>query len=101
MFRARWGTGTESAFPLRFSFDSVLEGSGEAAAVPFMGAAMFTRRYADRAARLRASCERLGLPYALYETKTVHNSIIAKGTQDLHSTKANLLLFLPQRHLPP
>ena len=62
---------------------------------------MYTSGYSDRAAQLRKSCERIGLPYALHEVEAVHNSISTKGSPDLRFTKANFIRQLLERHQRP
>ena len=53
--------------------------------VDFVVAAMFTANVRDRADRLRASLEKAGLNYALYEVPSVHRSISTKGGDDIAS----------------
>ncbi|HET7085172.1 MAG TPA: hypothetical protein VFI23_10410 [Rhizomicrobium sp.] len=53
--------------------------------------AMFTAAYSDKAERLAASCDRLGLPYMIYEVPTVHQSVSARGSDDLSYTKPNII----------
>jgi len=62
------------------------------AASPFYVAAMYTDSYAEKAARLRQSCERLGLPYELRRVPTVHASISKAGTADPAFTKSSFIL---------
>lgn len=67
----------------------------------FLVATMYTPSYADRAARLRASCEALKLPLVSAEIPTIHNSISVKGSPDLRYTKPNFIRSLLQRHRRP
>jgi hypothetical protein len=67
----------------------------------FLVASMYTASYADRAERLRVSCERLDLPYVLQEVPTIHNSISASGSSDLRYTKANFIHWLLSRYRQP
>lgn len=58
---------------------------------PFIVVTMFTtnlRAYADR---LKASLERLGLSFVLYEVPTIHSSVSASGTSDLAFCKPNVI----------
>jgi hypothetical protein len=67
----------------------------------FLVAAMYTDGYAEKAARLRASCERLGLPHELRRVPTVHNSISSSGTADPAYTKASFILDVLARRRAP
>jgi hypothetical protein len=58
---------------------------------PFIVCAMFTKSYLDRAERLLASLENVGLSYAIYEVPTVHRSISPKGTDDLAFCKPRFI----------
>ncbi len=63
--------------------------------------ALFTASYAEKAARLIASCEKLALPYAIYEAPAVHRSIGSRGVDDLCYTKPNFIHHLLTRHRKP
>src|SRR6185369_14654283 len=63
--------------------------------------AMYTDGYADKAARLRASCERLGLPHDIQRVPSVHNSISRQGTDDLQFTKSSFIRRLLDKHRRP
>jgi hypothetical protein len=90
----------DDAFPLPMPAARTVEKAGRGGA-RFLVASMYTASYADRAERLRASCERFGLPYLLQEVPTIHNSISARGTPDLRYTKANFIrTLLEQRGQP-
>lgn len=67
----------------------------------FLVGGMFTPDYADRAERLRSSCERFGLPYALFELPSVHRSVSPRGTADEALTKANFIHALLERYRRP
>jgi len=58
----------------------------------FLVAAMHTDSYAQKAARLRASCDRFGLPCEIRRLPSVHQSISKSGTPDLAGTKARFIL---------
>ena len=58
----------------------------------FLVAAMYTDSYAEKAARLRASCERFGLPHEIRRLPAVHQSISRSGTPDLTGTKPRFIL---------
>jgi hypothetical protein len=64
-------------------------------------AAMFTASYSQKANRLIASCENLGLPYVVHEVPTVHRSISIRGTDDLSYTKANFIRHQLEAHKKP
>jgi hypothetical protein len=86
------------SFPL--PFPSLRTQRGKKCA-PFIVGAMFTASYADKAARLAASCEKFSLPYELHEVPTVHRSISIKGDDDLRFTKANFIHRLLTVHERP
>src|SRR6185295_4793658 len=67
----------------------------------FLVVAMYTDSYAEKAARLRTSCERLGLPHELQRVPTVHDSISRKGTRDPAYTKASFVGRLLEQHHRP
>ena len=52
---------------------------------------MYTQSYAMLAERLAISLEKHGLPYAVYEVPTVHNSISEKGSEDSKYTKSSFI----------
>jgi len=62
---------------------------------------MYTEKYAWLGNRLLRSCERLGLPLALFEVPTVHRSISIHGTDDAAYTKANFIRFVMERYDKP
>jgi hypothetical protein len=85
-------------FPLPFkSLRTITGGDGRA----YLVGAMFTTGYSGKAERLAASCEKLGLAYALHEVPTVHRSISIHGTHDLSFTKANFIHHLLTTHNKP
>lgn len=88
----------QAPFPLPFPSLRVLRGEGKA---PYIVGAMFTAGYADKAARLAASCAKFSLPYELHEVPTVHRSISIKGSDDLRFTKANFIHHLLTVHKKP
>lgn len=67
----------------------------------FLVVAMYTDSYAEKAARLRASLESLGLPHELHRVPTVHDSISRKGTRDPAYTKASFIGRLLEQHRRP
>jgi hypothetical protein len=85
-------------FPRPFTSVRILSGGGEGA---YVIAAMFTAAYSAKAERLAASCARLGLPYAIHEVPTVHNSISVHGTNDFTYTKPNFIRNLLAAHNKP
>jgi hypothetical protein len=88
----------DAPFPLPFPSLGARRGQGNA---PYIVGAMFTANYADKAARLAASCEKFSLPYDLHEVPTVHRSMSAKGSDDLRFTKANFIHHLLRTHDKP
>lgn len=86
----------DHAFPLPLPETRTTE--RRAAAASFLVASMYTASYAERAERLRASCERLDLPYVLHEVPSIHNSISTSGSSDLRYTKANFIHSLLSRY---
>lgn len=82
-------------FPLPFNYVRRIEGGRPRS---YVVGAMFTASYSKQAERLIASCERLGLPYDIYEVPTVHRSISFHGSQDLSFTKANFIRQLIDLH---
>jgi hypothetical protein len=62
--------------------------------VPFVVAAMFTADIRLLADRLKASLERVGLNFVLYEVPTIHSSISTKGSSDVTFCKPNLIHFV-------
>lgn len=52
---------------------------------------MYTKSYLHLASRLAISMQRQALPFAIYETPTVHCSISEKGSSDLAYTKSNFI----------
>ena len=85
-------------FPRPFTSIRILSGGGEGS---YVIAAMFTAAYSAKAERLAASCARLGLPYAIHEVPTVHNSISVHGTNDFTYTKPNFIRNLLAAHNKP
>jgi hypothetical protein len=57
----------------------------------FLFISMYTESYAHLAKRLANSMKIHGLPFAIYEVPTVHNSISEKGSNDLSYTKSNFI----------
>ena len=88
------------AFPLPLPSTRTTESKGRDGS-RFLVASMYTASYADRAERLRASCEELELPYVLQEVPTIHNSISASGSSDPRYTKANFIHSLLSRYGQP
>ena len=86
------------SFPISFQSRRIMSG-GKAGC--YVVGAMFTADYAEKAARLAASCEKFGLPYAIHEVPTVHRSISARGTEDLSYTKPNFIHYLMAAHNKP
>jgi hypothetical protein len=89
---------TSVAFPLPFTSLQTISGQGRRS---YVIGAMYTAGYSEKAARLTASCERLGLPYALHEVPSVHRSISPHGTEDFSYTKANFIHHLLATHKKP
>jgi len=85
-------------FPLPFKSLRTISGGGDQ---PFIVGAMFTAAYANKAARLAASCESFGLSFELHEVPTVHASISASGSSDPSFTKANFIHHLLKKHRKP
>lgn len=67
----------------------------------FVVAGMYTDSHAQKAARLRASCERFGLAHDLRHVSAVHDSISRAGKRDPSLTKARLILEALSRHRRP
>lgn len=67
----------------------------------FLVVSMYTDGYAQKAARLRASCERFGLAHELRRVPTVHTSISRHGTPDAAYTKAAVILETQARRRRP
>jgi len=89
------------AFPLPFPSSGTIDQSGRRGKSRFLVAAMYTQSYADRAARLRASCDEVGVPYVLHQIPHVHSSTSVKGVPDLGVTKPNFIKTLLERHRRP
>ena len=70
-------------------------------AADFVVAAMHTDAYADKAARLLASCERFGIAHDIRRVPSVHQSISRRGTPDLAFTKPAFILDALARHRRP
>jgi hypothetical protein len=85
-------------FPLPFPSLRTLCAEGKA---PYIVGAMFTASYAEKAARLAASCARFSLPYELHEVPAVHRSTSVRGGDDLRLTKANFIHHLLTTHKRP
>jgi hypothetical protein len=85
-------------FPL--SFDSLRTISGGAERSYVVGA-LFTASYSEKAARLVASCEKLALPYVIYEVPVVHRSTGSRGVDDLSYTKPNFIHHLLAKYRKP
>jgi hypothetical protein len=69
---------------------------------PYLIGAMFTAAYAEKAERLRSSCDRVGLSYAIHEVPAVHRSTNRRvGTADLAFTKPNFIRHLLATHGKP
>ena len=64
--------------------------------VDFVVAAMFTGNIRDRADRLNASLEKVGLNYMLYHVPSVHRSISTKGGDDIAFCKPNFIHHVMQ-----
>ena len=62
--------------------------------LPFVVTAMFTKRLKPLADRLKASLDRIGLDYVLFEVPTVHSSISIKGTKEIAFSKPNFIHFV-------
>jgi hypothetical protein len=62
---------------------------------------LFTASYYEKAARLISSCEKLALPYVVYEVPAVHRSIGSRGVDDLSYTKPNFIHHLLAKHKKP
>lgn len=90
-----------TTFPLPFTHQTVRENLSKATVSQFLVAAMYTPSYAARADRLRQSCERLSLPYALFEVAEIHNSISPNGGNDLSFTKPNFISYLLAKYRKP
>jgi hypothetical protein len=63
----------------------------------FLFISMYTKNYGQLAERLAVSMEKHGLPFAIYEVPTVHNSISEKGSQDLTYTKSSFIRNIMSR----
>src|SRR3954471_6484449 len=87
----------ESA-PLLFKSFNVMSGTDQGR---YVIGTMFTEPYREKACRLAASCQRLGLPYQFHEVPFVHNSMSVKGGGDLSYTKANFVRHLLDTHKRP
>lgn len=85
-------------FPLPFRSLRTIGGGGEQS---FIIGGMFTPAYADKAARLAASCEKFSLSYEVHEVPAVHSSISAQGSPDPSFTKANFIHHLLEKHRKP
>ena len=92
------GMNGTKTFPIPFQSRRTMTG-GKAGS--YVAGAMFTADYVEKAARLAASCEKFGLPYAIHEVPTVHRSISARGTEDLSYTKPNFIRHLMAAHNKP
>jgi hypothetical protein len=88
-------------FPLPFPASRTIDQSGRRGKSRFLVAAMYTPGYSDRAARLRASCDELGVPYVLFEIPHVHTSTSVRGAPDLSVTKPNFIKTLLGRYRRP
>jgi hypothetical protein len=88
----------ETPFPLPFTSLRTMTGEGS---TPYIVGAMFTASYAEKAARLAASCAKFCLPYELHEVPTVHRSLSFRGSDDLRFTKANFIHHLLRTHKRP
>lgn len=88
------------AFPLPMPAARTNENLGRSGS-RFLVVSMYTASFAGQAERLRASCEKFALPYALQEVPTIHNSISASGSPDLRYTKANFIHTMLARHGQP
>jgi hypothetical protein len=64
--------------------------------VRLVAAAMFTASVRDRADRLKASLEKVGLNYALYQVPSVHRGISSKGGDDIAFCKPNFIHHVMQ-----
>jgi len=74
-------------------YEESLDAKGRA---NFIVCAMFTKTndgYFAFARRLKNSCEKFSLPFAIYTVPEIHKSINSNGTQDSSYTKANFILF--------
>ena len=91
----------DEQFPLPFEFVPAADRSQDGRATKFVVAGMYTPSHADRAERLRRSCEQFGLAYTLYELPTIHKSISVKGSPDLEFTKPNFIRHVIDRHGMP
>ena len=85
-------------FPIPMKSLRVLSGGR---AESYVVAAMFTPSYSQKADRLIASCEKLGLPYFIHEVPAVHRSISIRGTDDLSYTKPNFIRHQLDVHRKP
>jgi hypothetical protein len=66
----------------------------------FIICSMFTpneSKYYSYADRLAHSCEKLKLPFSIYEVPKLHKSISSNGDYDLAYTKANFIFFNMER----
>lgn len=79
------------SFPIPFKSLRTMSGGRQRA---YVVGTMFTAGYVEKANRLAASCEKLGLPYVMHEVPTVHRSISSKGSDDLSYTKPNFIRHL-------
>lgn len=87
-----------NSFPLPFRSLRVISGGHEGS---YILGSMFTAAYSDKAQRLIASCEKIGLRYVVHEVPTVHRSLSGKGSEDLSYTKANFIWHLIAAHKKP
>ena len=68
---------------------------------PFTVCAFFTPDYRARAERLAASLDRLSLPYAIFESPSVHRSISRHGGTDMRFSKPRFIAFCLARSERP
>ena len=92
------GNGRTNIFPLPFQSIRILSGGNNRS---YVIGAMFTAGYAEKAQRLAASCDRLGLRYVIHEVPSVHRSLSRLGTDDLSYTKPNFIRHLLSVHRKP
>jgi len=82
--------------PIPFGYEIYRENHALLTDKPFVVCSFFTGGgdiWQKCAERLASSCERYELPYSIYIVPSVHESISAKGSDDLSYTKPNFIYF--------
>jgi hypothetical protein len=67
----------------------------------FLVCGMFTSNYAHKAARLEDSLKKFGLPYALYQTPSIHSSISHHGKFDSDFNKPRFINAMLDKYKLP